>query len=155
MYKRLKNPTYFVVGRESSFSDVGKIITFEQTKELGGSGMNKETGVYKAPKSSRYVFEFMGLGEANTAVSIRLNGEKVLASSSYFTAPARLTKTDARQEDVHAYIPSIKATVNLLEGDQISVFLDQGQLKKNSVFTGQIINDFFQTEENNKKISNY
>ena len=55
MYKRLKNPTYFVAGRELSFSDVGKVITFEKIVESGGSGMNKETGVYKAPKPSRYV----------------------------------------------------------------------------------------------------
>ena len=121
---------FFVAGRTSSYSDVGKPIFFDQFDEMGEKGMmDIKTGVFTAPKDGRYVLAFQGTsGEANTALSIRLKDGKKLATNSYTMA--------ARQDISKGGSVSMKTTANLKKGDTVSVVLEEGQLQEDAVFIG-------------------
>ena len=69
--------------------------------------------------------------EAQTTVSIQLNGAETLATSSYLLA--------ARQDLNKGGEISMKTVANLDIGNTISVFLEEGKLQEKPVFAGKII----------------
>ena len=124
--------TYFVAGRTMSFDGTTQPISFDQSVQQGDSGMTPDSGIYDVLKDGKYVFEFQGVsGEANTALSIRLKDGKKLATTSFMMA--------ARQDIPKGGSVSMKTTANLKKGDTVSVWLEEGELQKEAVFTGKLI----------------
>ena len=121
----------FVAGRASSFIDAGKTITYDESDETG-EGFDFQSGVFTVPKKGKYMFFFHAKSEeAQTTVSIRLNGAETLVTSSYLLA--------ARQDLNKGGEISMKTVANLDIGNTISVFLEEGKLQEKPVFAGKII----------------
>jgi len=77
-------------------------------------------GVFTIPDNGKYELRFKGQSaEQNTVVLLRLNGEKILARSSYVVS--------ARQEMGGSI--KLSPIANLKKGDKIEVILEEGELE--------------------------
>ena len=106
---------YFYVGRTSTYSTTESVIPYERTQLNIGGAMNLASGVFVAPVSGRYQFNFVAVANAaSTAVIFRLNGVRI----AYGLGDSRY--------DILAFT----ATVSLQKNDRIDTYLSGGSIRE-------------------------
>ena len=68
---------YFYVGRNSPYPTTKTAIPYEVERLNIGGAMNLASGVFTAPVSGRYQFNFVALALDETRVQLRLNGVRI------------------------------------------------------------------------------
>ena len=111
---------YFYVGRNSPYPTTKTAIPYEVERLNIGGAMNLASGVFTAPVSGRYQFNFVALANVGggTDVNLRLNGVNIASGYGYSL------------EDTLA----ITATVSLQKGDGIDTYLIKGSINDDSTF---------------------
>lgn len=86
-------PIHFYVQRSTSFSEVEVPISFDKEILNEGNAMDSESGIFTAPKSGLYLFDFSGVnsgGGGSFSVDFYINNEKkgscFVADSDQITA---------------------------------------------------------------------
>lgn len=130
---------HFYVQRRSSYGRGKSVIPFEIERLNFGNAMNLATGVFTAPRNGLYHFAFSALKDLSKTslnVHLRLNGNWVGM---------------ARADDLVDYslTCSFQATLKLIAGDRIDLFLDQGTLLDvnkwhHTHFTGYLVEEDLQ-----------
>ena len=122
-----RDPVFFRATTGWTHRTPSSIIPFSQIHEDSPGRSFASTGVYTAPKTGKYLLLFFGIStETETVVHLRINEQDMMAGSSYYLA--------GRQEDGGSLL--FQSTVNLYEGDQVDVFLVQGEVKSGAQFIG-------------------
>ena len=104
---------YFYVSRNSFYSTIESVIPYDVTRLNIGGAMNLASGVFTAPVSGRYQFNFVAVANADrTGVFLRLNGVRIAFGWGML------------QNDNLA----ITATLELQKGDTIDTFLNSGSI---------------------------
>ena len=112
---------YFFVGRNTTYPTNKTAIPYEVERLNIGGAMNLASGVFTAPVSGRYQFNFVALAyAARTEVSLRLNEGRIGSGHGYSL------------EDTLA----ITATVALQKNDRIDTYLDQGSIYDAGFYNG-------------------
>ena len=110
---------YFYVGRNSIYSTTGTVIPYDVAQLNIGGAMNLASGVFTAPVSGRYQFNFVALVNADrTDVIFRLNGGTIAGGwgqSQYDTL-------------------AITATLDLKKNDRIDTYLVRGSIYDDKYF---------------------
>ena len=105
----------FYVQRNSTYSSYQTVIPYQIDRLNVGGAMNAATGVFTAPANGRYHFSFKALSDSSGAynwVFLRVNGVKIANSF------ARLD----------GYNMPLVATLQLIKGDTVDVYLYQGSI---------------------------
>ena len=108
---------YFFVGRYSPYSTTGTMIPYDVAQLNIGSAMNLASGVFTAPVSGRYQFNFVAQANvdntAGTQVLLRLNEGRIGSGfgPSYYDNLA------------------MTATLDLKKNDRIDTFLNGGAIQ--------------------------
>ena len=105
----------FYVQRQTDYSSIGSVITYEVEKLNVGGAMNLATGVFTAPVNGRYHFSFTARAyspDAYNNVYLRLNGVNIGLSF----APS------------YNYNLPLVGTFQLKRGDTVDVYLYQGSI---------------------------
>ena len=110
---------YFFVSRDSFYNIVNTPIKYQEAQLNIGNGMDLASGVFTAPVSGRYQFNFVALVNADrTDVIFRLNGGTIVGGwgqSQYDTL-------------------AITATLDLKKNDRIDTYLVRGSIYDDKYF---------------------
>ena len=109
------------MGRTSIYSTRGTAIPYERTQLNIGGAMNLASGVFTAPVSGRYQFNFVALvnyGDGYTGVFLRLNGVRIAFGWGML-----------QNDDL-----AITATLALQKGDAIDTFLNSGSIQDSNSY---------------------
>jgi len=132
------NGVYFYVQGSNSLCNklkgptVLRYYTSKLNSTLNG-GMDTSTGLFTAPKSGIYHFDFVGLDKADFAplvIHLRLNDDFIGYS---YTGAAPMFSTVA-----------IHSTLRLKKGDKIQIYLEKGTFENCPScihFTGQLLEE--------------
>jgi len=108
-------PVYFYVQRESLFTTQHSVIPFETERLNIGGAMNLTSGVFTAPTNGRFFFSVSGMGSTNQA-----------HSSIYFQVNSvNIGMAEAKE---HLDTFSLQAILHLNQGDEVTLFLTQGDI---------------------------
>ena len=92
--------------------------------------MNGKTGVFTVPSDRTYLLLFTAKAntETETIVELRQNEEIIVASATHLAVGQQKASGD------HSI--ALESRVNLKEGDEIDVFLQEGELEGKLMFVG-------------------
>lgn len=121
-------PVAFYAQRSTTFPTVGTVITYDAPVFNLGNALNTVTGVFTAPVGGTYFFSFKAHGNAaGSNAEIRVNGVN-----------AGITWGESVADEM-----PISATVRLLPGDRVEVWLTGGSILDNNrhftQFTGFLL----------------
>ena len=123
---------YFYVGRNSPYSTTESVIPYDVASLNIGGAMDLASGVFTAPVSGRYQFNFVAQADVDsgTAVILRWNGGQIARGYGRL-----LFNTLA-----------MTATVSLQKNDRIDTYLDRGVVYDcidcyNTQFTGILLEE--------------
>lgn len=130
-----RKDVYFYVQRNNKVPNSHGIVRFNMKTLIIGGGMNITSGVFIAPKSGIYQFNFFGLKKAldleQLIVYLRHNSIRVSGSS---TAHGTVM-----------FPVAIHATLKLKRGDRVDIYKEKGDFshqEPNSVqFTGSLLEE--------------
>ncbi len=100
---------YFFVGRNSDYSTIETVIPYEREQLNIGGAMDLASGVFTAPVSGRYQFNFVALA-FDSRVQLRLNGVRIAQGCGQSTFDT----------------VAITATFGLKKNDRIDTYLFTG-----------------------------
>ena len=110
---------YFYVGRNSIYSTTGTVIPYVVAQLNIDGAMNLASGVFTAPVSGRYQFNFVALAKVDvTDVIFRLNGGGIASGFGRF----------------EYYNLAITATLDLKKNDRIDTYLVRGSIYDDKYF---------------------
>ncbi len=72
---------HFYVQRKSSFTIPNAVIPFESEVLNVGNGMDRTTGVFTAPLTGTYYFQFSGITNNNLEILLQVNGQNIALSA--------------------------------------------------------------------------
>ena len=110
------SPVQFYVQRNSSFSKVGSVITWDLARLNIGGAMNLTSGVFTAPRDGVYHFHISGYAYTYSFdVFLRVNGERLASFFAFFNQDAA----------------SLQSTLQLKSGDRVDYYLWSGSFYDN------------------------
>jgi hypothetical protein len=115
------SPVYFHAQKSKSHTTVNTLVTFEILRLNLGNAMNT-SGIFVATKSGKYFFAYSGLSEGsrNARVDLQVKTETV-----------DWTRVGQALGSAGHQTYSLQATIDLAKGNQIGLFLVNGQIHDN------------------------
>ena len=120
------DPVFFHVTKKRRFFSTGQKVLFDNVVLNIGEAMDIGSGIFTAPRSGKYSFNFNGFKDAlvgELCVVLKLNGQTDLASSYVGNANDRASQLAPIALHV---ITSLKAN------DQVSLYLKEGSIAGSS-----------------------
>lgn len=111
-------PVYFHAQRTTSYSTVGSVVPFDSIKLNVGNAFDP-SGVFVAPASGEYYFAFSGISGNTTLARVVLEVK---------TATVDWSRVGEGYGDQRFNTFAYHATLELLKGDQVRLFLTQGAI---------------------------
>jgi hypothetical protein len=128
-------PVYFHAQKNKSHTTGNTAVPFEILRLNVGNAMSA-SGLFVAPKSGKYFFTYSGISEGGSHARVELQMK---------TDTADWTRVGQAFANTGHQTFSLQATLDLAKGNQIRLFLVNGQIHDNdnryTSFVGQLLDE--------------